>query len=194
MSSGSINSKRIKNITIIGMFFAITLILYYTVGTIKVGVISLTIAHIPAIIAGMLCGPLVGLIIGTSLGLFSWIRSFTPAVPLDVLLQNPLVSVLPRMLIGIFAYYAYKLISKFNNKTGVILGAAVGSLTNSVFVLGMLFLIYYEKIKVIATDLGHSTPIYLLFTIIMTNSLAELAASIIIATPIVIAVRKVLKK
>ena len=57
---------------------------------------------------------------------------------------NPLVSILPRMLIGVIAYYVYKLTIKFTKNvfvSGWITGV-VGSLVNTVGVLGMIYILY----------------------------------------------------
>ena len=57
---------------------------------------------------------------------------------------NPLVSILPRMLIGVIAYYVYKLTIKFTKNvfvSGWITGV-IGSLVNTVGVLGMIYILY----------------------------------------------------
>ncbi len=71
--------------------------------------ISATIMHVPVIIGAVLEGPLVGTMIGFLFGLFSLIWAFVaPTGPGDIFFQNPLISVLPRLFIGVLAYLAYR--------------------------------------------------------------------------------------
>ncbi len=82
-----------------------------------------TILHIPVILAGILEGPVVGGLVGAIFGLFSFI---TPSpVPF---FRDPLIAFGPRILIGIFAFYAYKLIKQTTARAVVtaVLGFAVG--------------------------------------------------------------------
>lgn len=70
---------------------------------------SATTIHIPVILAGVLEGPVVGGVVGFIFGLFSWMRNaMAPANPVAaVLFADPLVTFVPRIAIGIVAYYAY---------------------------------------------------------------------------------------
>ncbi len=82
-----------------------------------------TILHIPVILAGILEGPIVGGLVGAIFGLFSYI---TPSpVPF---FKDPLIAFLPRILIGVFAYYAFRLIKQTPARAIVtaFLGFAVG--------------------------------------------------------------------
>lgn len=89
-----------------------------------------TIFHIPTILAGIWEGPLVGCLVGLIFGVYSFL---TPA---SALAADPFVSILPRLFIGIVAYYVYKLGGK-NVYLSSILAAIAGTLTNTVGFLGM---------------------------------------------------------
>lgn len=92
-----------------------------------------TTMNIPVSIGGMLGGPLVGLILGLVYGVFSFIQDTTG------LFKDPLVSILPRLFIGIVAYYVYVLLLKRTNVwVAAGAGGAAGALTNSVLVIFML--------------------------------------------------------
>jgi uncharacterized membrane protein len=66
--------------------------------------------HIPTILAGILEGPYVGGMVGFIFGLFSFWRAQSGTNPVArVLFTDPLVAFLPRILIGVVAYYAYAL-------------------------------------------------------------------------------------
>jgi uncharacterized membrane protein len=60
-----------------------------------------TIMHVPAILGGVLEGPVVGLLTGAIFGIFSFLRATSP------LFTDPLVAIFPRLFIGVTAYYAY---------------------------------------------------------------------------------------
>lgn len=70
---------------------------------------ALTIMHVPVIIGAVLEGPWVGTAIGLIFGLFSLLQAIlAPTGPVDVWFQNPVISVLPRLFIGVFAWLTYK--------------------------------------------------------------------------------------
>ena len=74
----------------------------------------------------------------------------------------------------------------------IALGAAVGSLTNTVGVLGMIYLIYanrYAQAKQITTSMAGKA----IFGVALTNGIVEAILSVIITVPIVLAVKKVRK-
>lgn len=68
-----------------------------------------TTIHIPVILAGVLEGPVVGGVVGLIFGIFSWVRNaMAPTNPVSaVLFADPLVTFVPRILIGVVSYYAY---------------------------------------------------------------------------------------
>ncbi|HHY05935.1 MAG TPA: ECF transporter S component [Clostridia bacterium] len=125
-----------RSLTITGLLGAITIIL----GATGLGLIPVptpagraTILHVPTIIAGILEGPVVGTFVGLIFGLYS----FTTAP--SALAKDPFVSILPRLLIGVVAYYVYKLGGK-NVYLSSVLAAIAGTLTNTVGFLGMAVL------------------------------------------------------
>jgi uncharacterized membrane protein len=95
---------------------------------------NMTIMHIPAILGGILEGPVVGLLIGLIFGIISFLKADNP------LFADPLVAILPRLFIGVFAYFAYAATRRINRTLAAALGGAVGSATNTVLVLGMIVL------------------------------------------------------
>lgn len=90
-----------------------------------------TIMHLPAIVGAVLEGPLVGAIIGTIFGIFSFLQATVP------LFKDPLVAILPRIFIGVTAYYAYAWTRKYNEYFALGLAGFIGSATNTILVLGM---------------------------------------------------------
>lgn len=119
----------VRRLTIIGILGAITAVLGMTpIGFIPIGPTRATIMHIPVIIGAILEGPIVGGFVGLIFGLFSIFQAVTAPTPVSFAFINPLVSVLPRVLIGIISYYAYKGLSTIGNKgiKGLLYGLWVG--------------------------------------------------------------------
>ena len=180
--------KSPRGLTFLGLMLGITIILDITpLGAIPLGAISATITHIPTIITGIILGPIAGFIMGTSLGLISLIHALTrPATILDPLFINPLVSVLPRMFIGVVSYYVYKGISKIfkqnslKGTVGTFIGGMAGSLTNTALVFLMLYLIYAQEV---VSKLGASFGV-ILIAVFTTNAIAEALISGVITVPV----------
>ncbi len=124
----------VRKIVISGILGAISILL----GVTRLGFIPVptpaghaTIMHIPVILGGILEGPVVGLITGVIFGLFSFLQ---PGAPF---FADPLVSVLPRLFIGVVAFLVYYSTKRINKVLACILAGALGSITNTVLVLGM---------------------------------------------------------
>jgi len=135
-----------RRIAITGILAAVAILLGWTrIGFIPVPNISgnATIMHVPAIIGGVLEGPVVGLLVGGIFGLFSFFQATVP------LFKDPLVSILPRLFIGITAYYSYIALRKNNEYLALIVAGVVGTLTNTVLVIGMAILRGYLTPEVI---------------------------------------------
>lgn len=190
-------NKKFKTIdlAILGIFSALIIILAFTpIGMISFGVVSATTVHIPVIIGAVVLGVKYGFILGLVMGLASLVRAATmPVSVLDPLFVNPLVSVLPRILIGVVTAAVFALLMKLfkNNKfTPVAAGisAVAGTITNTVFVLGILAAIYGEEI---ATTTLQASLKLIFGTIIGTNGLIEIAAAVVLTAPIATALIKV---
>lgn len=193
--------KRPRSLAFLGLMLAITIIMSFTpIGFIPLFGVSATIVHIPTIITGITLGPVGGLIMGTAFGVVSLINAITrPAGILDPLFMNPLVSVLPRMFIGVAAYYIFLLVSKLfkkeslKNSVSSFVGGIAGSLTNTVLVFMMLFIFYAGKVEEAFGD-SFGTIFAAVFT---TNGILEAVVSGFITMPIAMAyfrVSKMIKK
>ncbi|MBF8437159.1 ECF transporter S component [Halanaerobiaceae bacterium Z-7014] len=123
-----------KEIVVAGMLGAISIVL----GVTRLGFIPVptpagnaTIMHIPAILGAVLEGPVVGALIGLIFGIFSFLQ---PGAPM---FTDPLIAIVPRIFIGIFAYFAYRSLVKRNESLALITAGIVGTLVNTIFVLGL---------------------------------------------------------
>ncbi len=138
---------------------------------------SLTVMHVPAILGAVLEGPVAGAIIGGIFGVTSLIKAATaPQGPIDVFFTNPLVSVVPRILVGLLAWVAFKAIGRKKVVLGAAAAAIVGSLANSLFVLGALVL------------LG-ALPLAAAASVFVANSFVEAALAAVLTVAVVAAWR-----
>jgi uncharacterized membrane protein len=73
-----------------------------------VGPFSIVIIQVTVVIAAVLLGPKDGAWVGFTWGFINWIRAFVwPTSPMAIyVLVNPLVSVLPRLLVGLISGWA----------------------------------------------------------------------------------------
>ena len=186
-----------RSLAFLGLMLGITIIMDLTpLGMIPLGAISATIIHIPTIITGIVLGPAAGLIMGTALGIVGWIHALTrPVTILDPFFMNPLISVLPRMFIGVAAYFVYYGLSKLINKQSVknpvstFSGGMAGSITKTILVFLMLYLIYAkELVEKVGMPFG-----VILVSVITTNAIAEAIISGLITMTVASAYFRYLK-
>ncbi|BDD40665.1 ECF transporter S component [Streptococcus ruminantium] len=151
-----------------------------------------TITHIPVIIASILYGPRLGAQLGGFMGIMSIVRNSIIISPLSYVfspfvengnLYSVLIALVPRILIGVIPYLAYKLLT---NKTGLLVAGLAGTLTNTIFVLTGIFVffssVYGGDIKILLTS------------IVSFNSIAELTISGLLTLTIVPILQKVKNK
>ena len=195
--------ENVRKMVVIAMLSGICLFLGLTgLGFIPLPLFKLTILHLPVIIGAIIEGPVVGGSIGLIFGLFSIYQNITAPTPMSPFFYNPLVSIVPRVLIGVLSYYIYKLIrNKLKNvKLSITIAAVCGSLVNTIGVLGTVYLIYFKDYAEILMSKGTiasnsvSAVTTALLTVIGTNGLAEAILSGLLVTPIVIAIFKMQKK
>lgn len=107
----------VRKLVIVGVLGGVSAVLGMTpLGFIPVGPTRATIMHIPVIIGAIVEGPIVGALVGLIFGLFSIIQALTNPTPVSFVFLNPLVSVVPRVLIGITSYYVFAALSNLGNK------------------------------------------------------------------------------
>jgi uncharacterized membrane protein len=173
------------DLAVAGVFGALAIVLAFTpLGSIPVPnpTEAATSLHLPAIIAGILAGPIVGGLVGLVLAISSWFL-FSAAF-MTFAGGNPFVALLaafvPRILIGVVAYYTYRPLRRW---PALASGAAAvtGTLTNTIGVLGILIL------------LGTLPPV-LLVPVFSMNVPIEIIIALLVTIPTVAALRAVGKR
>jgi len=105
--------KRTQELILVSLFSSIILMLSLipNLGLIVVfGGVSLTIIHIPVLIGVMTFKRLSNvLILGVVFGLGSFLAALTRgSTPIDLAFVNPLISIVPRILFAVAAWYLFK--------------------------------------------------------------------------------------
>lgn len=181
--------KKTKELAFGSMIMAIILLmaLVPNLGYLQINVaVTITLIHIPVLIGAMTFRDRnLAIIAGTTFGVSSWFVAMTrPTALTDVVFQNPIVSILPRILFALLAYYLYKVLSEKLKKDDLakIISIVIATLFHTVLVLTLLYIFgqsYFED-----------GLIKLLVGVISVNGWIEIAVAAIIVPPII----KVLQK
>lgn len=181
-----VKNNQVYHKVLYALFTAIIIVQNFVpfLGYIPIGPLNLTIIHVTVIIAALTLGPSGGAIVGGIWGGITFVRAFVwPTSPLAaIVFVNPLVSVLPRILIGVVTGYVFRWLTHKMRQQYLALGIAglLGSLTNTFLVLGQIYLFYN----------GHSQALYQIDTkammpyllgVIATNGIPEAIIAAIVA-------------
>jgi uncharacterized membrane protein len=170
------------DLAVAGIFGALAIVLSFTpLGLIPVPnpTEAATSLHLPAIIAGILAGPAVAAMVGLVLAISSWLRYSASFITFagGNLLVALMAAFVPRLLIGVLAYYAYRPLRRWPALAAGLAGL-VGTLTNTFGVLGTLI------------ALG-TLPVSLLVPVFSMNVPIEVALAVVITIPTVAALRAI---
>lgn len=186
-------SKRmnVKKLVLAAVFIAIIIVMtavpYTGYITYLPGGIAITTLHIPVIIGAVFLGWKYGALLGGVWGITCVVKAFLNPEAGNIPFQNPLVSVLPRIIVGMVAGLVFSLVARntysgketlMKYKRGVlaaVFAALAGTVTNTVLVLLMLH--FFGALG--TTDIAgvFSTIIK---TLVGINGAIELVAALII--------------
>lgn len=192
----------LRKLILAAIFIAMIALLAFTpmLGYIRIGVLSITTVGIPVIIGAIILGPYYGMVLGFVFGMTSFLQCFM-GDPFGAALvgispvRTFIVCIVPRVLVGLFPALLFRLIMKrpTNSRTvAVFVSALAGSLTNTVFFLGFLGLLFGQTDYIKAmqeTEAGHISLIALLIGFAGVNAIAEAIATAIIAPPVYFALQ-----
>ena len=185
-------------IAILGILSAFIIVQTFVpfLGNIPIPPLNPTIIHIPVIVAAFVLSTKDGMLVGLVWGLARMVKAYTlPASPLDLLLwTNPIIAVVPRVMVGLVAglvFHAF--LKRKQEKRGMVIAAVLGSLTNTVLVLGFIALFYGNEYAT-ALNVDPSNLLKVLAGIVATNGIGEAVAAGLIAPFIAKALMKVRRK
>ncbi|MEZ7605383.1 MULTISPECIES: ECF transporter S component [Streptococcus] len=186
--------RKQSSIAQIAIFFAIMLVLHLlssVIFNLLPVPIKPTIIHIPVIIASIIYGPRIGAVLGALMGVISVVTNTVVLLPTSYLfspfvengsINSLMIAMVPRILIGITPYFVYKWMK---NKPGLVLAGAVGSMTNTIFVLGGIFILF--------SSVYNGDIRAMLALVLSANSISEMIISALLTVAIVPALEKLKK-
>lgn len=202
-------SKKTQYMAIMSMFLAIQILLTVTpLGYLPIGPISATTMHIPVIIAGIALGKKAGAELGLVFGITSVLNAtfrptatsfcFSPFITIGGMSGNwasLIIAIVPRILLGYLAGLVYEKLSKkdVNDSLSISIAALVGAITNTVLVLGGIYL-FFGTSYAQAINIAYSTLITVLLGVVFTNGIAEAILGVIATLLVCKAIKPFSKK
>lgn len=187
----------VRKMTIVGVLSGISIMMSMLpgIGYIPIGPTNATIMHIPVIIGAIVEGPIVGATVGFIFGLTSILKALIQPTVTSIFFINPLVSILPRVLIGILSYYVYQFIMKISKKVYIsaLVTGALGSIINTVGVLGMIYILYGAEFAKVSGANSSSAGIFIL-TLGVTSGIPEAIVGALVVSPVIVTLKKVIKR
>jgi uncharacterized membrane protein len=191
-------NKEIKDLTFAAILMAMTVLLSLPYLLLPIGAVVITIAHIPVLVGAVLLGKKYGALLGAVMGLASM------AIAIFVLggnapFTNPVLSVLPRVFFGWIIFIVYQRFTKWFKNRPLAIGLTMGvsTLIHSVVVLTIMYFVAKTGFYFTASE----NPITInekilpfIIGILGTNSILEIAVAVLVGTPIILVMDKVINK
>ena len=189
-------NKSTTRLTLTALFVALVLLFGLTpIGMIPLGFINISLLGIPVVVGTLVLGLKTGLLLGACFGGVSALSACgiygTPSTLAGTLVAaSPILALvmcfLPRLLVPVIAQLVYRAAARGNDqsKRALPCAAVAGSLTNTVFSLGLMLLFY----RLLGLD--DSRVLALIGGTALIAGSAEAAVNALITTPVVIALRK----
>lgn len=187
-------------LTFTALFIALILLFGSTpLGLIPLGFVNVTILAVPVVIGTIVLGLGPGLILGFCFGLVSTLSMFglTMTAPSGLAsalaAANPLLAIVmcfaPRLLVPLTTHLTFKALNAAGGRRAALPAAAiVGSVTNTVFYLGLMLAFY----KIVGLDSTKLLAVVAGVGLIAGGS--EAVVNALLTTPIVLALWKVEQK
>ena len=181
----------------VGLMAAIVVVLANTpLGMIQLPIIKATTVHIPVIIGAILLGPMAGAILGGVFGVCSLISNtmaptllsfafspFMSTTGVPGALKAIWISVGCRILIGVVAGWLWKLFKKIklNQIVALIITGFVGSMVNTITVMGSIYLLFAQQYAE-AKDVAVTSVWGLIMGTVTASGIPEaIAAAVLVA-------------
>ena len=204
----------IREMTLLSLFTAIIILMACTpIGLIDLPLIKATILHVPVIIGAILLGPKKGIFLGAVFGITSVVKNtmvpsllafaFSPLIPVPGASRGSLwalvISMVPRMLIGLVAWAVYALLSRLLGKKlhgrtiSMAVAAVAGAITNTALVMGLIYLLFQDAYA-LANNLPVAQVSAAIMAVVAGNGIPEAIAAAVLVPAVGLPLQKVLSK
>ncbi|MBP1557857.1 MAG: ECF transporter S component [Oscillospiraceae bacterium] len=208
MNASTNRKTDLRNLTLLALFAAIIVVMANVpfLGYIPLGFMNATTVHIPVIIGACLLGPKAGGMLGFVFGLTSLINNtlkplitsfvFTPFYSLDPRFSGGIRSLficfVPRILIGVFAGLIFNALKeRANGSVSCAIAGFIGSMTNTIFVMGSIYLLYGQNYAE-AKNLGMEALFGVIMGVVGMNGIPEAITAAVLTAVICPVLYKVL--
>ena len=99
---------------------------------------------------------------------------------------------IPRILVGVVPYYIVKLFKKINYNLSLALAGLLGSLTNTLLVMNMIFIFFKEEYSM-AKEISADTLYSVILSVIAINGVPEAIVASILTLFLIKAINKIYK-
>lgn len=200
-----------RRMTQLAILLAIEVIIAFVpmLGSIPIGPMVATTAHIPVILAGVLLGTSGGAILGFAFGLLSFIVNsfvtptitsfvFTPIVSLGDAQGNfwsIIICFVPRILLGVFAGLIFQWLKKVDLKGSwsYIVTGVVASMLHTVMVLLGIY-VFFKDTYAQAAGMAAELLLGAIGTVIATNGVLEAVLAAIVTIAVAKPVTMIMKR
>ena len=179
-------------LAITGVMIAITAVMSFTpLGSIPTPWATITLAFLPTMVAAMTLGFWPAVAVGASAGIFSLIRATYVVSLLQPFMLNPLVGVVPRIMIGVVVFFVFKALIgiRVPKLVAAPISGAIGGITNTTLVFLSIWIFYGAAANQAAyyaeNDSFNSLWTFILF-VLSVNGIAEVIGYTILGGAIVI--------
>ena len=196
-----INTLTTKRIAVLSLMVALTVVFSFV--PVSFGPITLALMILPVLLIAQVEDFKTTVFLGLFLGIINYVAWFTTKAgsPLAPVFQNPLVCILPRLLIGVVSYWVgvglralVKKINKPLNRASVIsldtaftaVSTALGVVTNTLFV-GLFTLLFFNG-KTMSN--GTAISVEYILAWFGLNFTIEVVAFSVLVPPIALALKK----
>ncbi len=212
MSTKSKNRKQILFLCQFSVLLAIEIIVCFTpLGTLpSLGMLSATLSHVPVIITAIVLGMKAGTLMGLAFGACSFIYWTFVAPGAFSFLYTPfytfgeysgnfgslLICFVPRILIGVVTALIMSGLTKLkvNKFVSATIAGVAGTLTNTLLVLGGIYLFFGNEYYAMAVADSSQTLLAFLGMVVLTNGLPEAFIGGVAASAIAVPVKKAAEK
>lgn len=207
-------SSQAYDLVLLAMFSGILFLLAFTpIGLIDLPLIKATILHVPVIIGSLLLGPKKGAFLGFVFGLTSVIKNtlipsalsfaFSPFIPVPGMEHGSLwalvICFVPRILVGVTPWLVFQggrlLLGRKNMAVRTVemaFAATVGAFTNTVLVMGMIFLVFRQAYAAMS-GIPVNAVLGVILGIVGANGLPEAICAAVITPAVCLPLSRVLK-
>ncbi len=196
--------NNVQKMTRMAILIALTVILQNL--PFHLGTVEMTLGIIPVEIGAILMGPATGAILGTVMGIASFLQCLGIFVPsafgAQLLSINPfftlLVCIVSRALMGFLVGVIFKALHRFDKTKIVSFGVAAvsGAVLNSIFFTALVILFFYntDYIQTMAQSVGANNVVLFFFAFIGINGIVEALVSFFVGGASTKVLEKVVKK